>query len=85
MLLSHTLTMRGSDFIHCMHRLWKIDRLFDNFICSGKTFQINVPELDKLSLNNSLFGFGVTKLLFEEDRKIRDSLFKMVGSNISRI
>ena len=53
-----------------MHCLWKIDIVFDNFICSGKTFQISVPEYDKLSLNNSLFGFGVTKLLFEEDRKI---------------
>ena len=52
-----------------MHRLWKIDIFFDHFICSGKTFQISVPEYDKLSLNNSLFGFEVTKLLFEEDVK----------------
>ena len=68
-----------------MHRLWKIDIIFDNFTCSGKTFLISVLEYDKLFLNNSLFGFGVTKLLFEEDRKIRDPLFKMVGSNISLI
>ena len=47
-----------------MHRLWKIDIFFDNFICSGKTFQICVPEYDKLSLNNSLFGFGVITLYY---------------------
>ena len=35
-----------------------------------------------LCLNNSLLGFGIVKLLIEEDLKIRELLFKIVGSNI---
>ena len=34
-----------------------------------------------LCLNNSLSGFGIVKL-FEEDLKIRELLYKIVGSNL---
>ena len=35
-----------------------------------------------LCLNNSLFGFGIVKVLLGEDLEIRVLLFKIVGSNI---
>ena len=56
--------------------------LLETLIYSGKTFQISAPEYDMLCLNNSLLGFGIVKLLIEEDLKIRELLFKIVGSNI---
>ena len=38
-----------------------------------------------LCLNNSLFGFGITKLLLEVDLRIRASLLTIVGLNISQM
>ena len=35
-----------------------------------------------LCLNNSFLGFGIIKLLLEDDLKIRELLFKIVGLNI---
>ena len=68
-----------------MQRLWKVEILFDNFTCWSNTLQINVPEYDMLSLNNSLFGFGITKLLLEVDLRIQASLLTTVGSNLSQM